>query len=89
MNDKIKNGDLPAMPLTGDAYTDFAHHLNKAGSYAPECLGMTKFEEMVTYFMAARISSPDAWRSNMEQHASASIYAARALLDALEQSKTS
>ena len=44
----MKNKDLPAMPLTGDAYTDLAGHLNKGQGFEPECLGLTKRE----YFAA-------------------------------------
>lgn len=40
----MKNADLPAMPLTGDAYTDFSSHLNKGHGFEPECLGLTKRE---------------------------------------------
>ena len=40
----MKNADLPAMQLTGDAYTDFASHLNKGHGFEPECLGRTKRE---------------------------------------------
>lgn len=39
------NGNHPASPLTGDAYTDYSHYdgTNKS-SYNPECQGLTKRE---------------------------------------------
>ena len=41
----MKNGNTPASPLTGDAYTNFSH-LDETGntSYDPECQGLTKRE---------------------------------------------
>ena len=41
----IKNGDYPASPLSGDAYTDFTDAVNiPIASYNPECQGLTKRE---------------------------------------------
>ncbi|MGL5281051.1 MAG: hypothetical protein ACRC8W_04730 [Plesiomonas shigelloides] len=64
MSNQIKNGDLPAMPLTGDAYEDLSGRIHKGYGYNPECLGMTKREMMA-------INAPDTpewferlWREN-------------------------
>lgn len=40
----MKQADMPAMALSGDAYTDFAaYNPNRNdSSYNPECLGLTK-----------------------------------------------
>ena len=41
----MKNADLPAMPLSGDAYQDFADYDGTISkSYNPECQGLTKRE---------------------------------------------
>ena len=48
----MKNSDMPAMPLSGDAYTDFAHYdETKNTSYNPECQGLTKREHFVNPFL--------------------------------------
>lgn len=37
------NGNMPAMPLTGDAYIDYAaYDGTKNTSYNPQCQGLTK-----------------------------------------------
>jgi len=39
------NSDMPAMPLTGNAYEDFAgYDGTKNTSYNPDCQGLTKLE---------------------------------------------
>lgn len=39
------NKDMPAMPLSGDAYQDFAgYDGTRKTSYNPECQGLTKLE---------------------------------------------
>lgn len=41
----MKNSDMPAMPLTGDAYHDFSGYDGTSKtSYNPECQGLTKRE---------------------------------------------
>ena len=41
----MKNSSMPAMPLTGDAYQDFAGYDDLLYSgYNPECQGLTKRE---------------------------------------------
>lgn len=44
----MKNADMPAMPLSGDAYTDFAAYNpdKNDSSYNPECQGLTKRETL-------------------------------------------
>lgn len=52
----MKNADMPAMPLSGDAYGDFAAYDGTSKtSYNPECQGLTKREEMAIRFAAAMI----------------------------------
>jgi hypothetical protein len=43
----MNNADMPAMPLTGDAYQDFAAYdeSSNSSSYNPECQGLTKREQ--------------------------------------------
>ena len=54
----MKNADNPAMPLSGDAYQDFAHYdgTPKTG-YNPECQGLTKREMFAMEAMKAAISN--------------------------------
>ena len=41
----MKNADMPAMPLAGDAYHDFSNYDGTSKtSYNPECQGLTKRE---------------------------------------------
>jgi hypothetical protein len=41
----MKNSDMPAMPLSGDAYQDFSTYDGTSKtSYNPECQGLTKRE---------------------------------------------
>lgn len=49
----MNNKDMPAMPLTGDAYQDFAAYdeTNKT-SYNPECQGLTKREQAAIQIIA-------------------------------------
>lgn len=53
----MNNGDMPASPLTGDAYIDFESALNKSGSYNPECQGLTKREAFAMVAMQGLLSS--------------------------------
>lgn len=56
----MKNEDTPAMPLTGDAYTDFSQYdCTSKTSYNPECQGLTKREEILARFMSAMLSNPE------------------------------
>ena len=52
----VKNGDMPAMPLSGDAYQDFAGYdgTSKTG-YNPECQGLTKREQFAAMAMQSLI----------------------------------
>ena len=82
----IKNGDMPAMPLSGDAYTDFADHCYKGGSYNPECQGLTKREMMAMHMMAANRSRNTDYHT-WELMAQDAVEAADALLSELERTK--
>jgi hypothetical protein len=49
----MNNSDSPAMPLSGDAYQDFASYDDTSKtSYNPECQGLTKREMMAMHIMA-------------------------------------
>lgn len=82
----IKNGDLPAMPLTGDAYTDLSGYIHKSYSYNPECLGMTKRETMEMHFMAALLSD-SKMNGQFSDFAKLAVKAADALLAEQERTK--
>lgn len=79
----MKNADMPAMPLAGDAYTDFADHCYRGGSYNPECQGLTKREMMAMHMMAA-IQSKDG-ASDLKYEAMMAVKAADALLAELDR----
>ena len=54
----MNNGDLPAMPLSGDAYQDFAAYDDtKNTSYNPECQGLTKREQFAMAAMQGILSN--------------------------------
>ena len=50
-------GDMPAMPLTGDAYTDYAGYLNSGMGYEPECQGLTIREQFAMAAMQGLLSN--------------------------------
>ena len=55
---KSSNSDLPAMPLSGDAYQDFAHYDGTPKtSYNPECQGLTKREVFAMHAMQGLLSN--------------------------------
>ena len=84
----IKNADVPAMPLSGDAYTDFADHCYKGGSHNPECQGLTKREMMAMAAMQGILSSLTAEEDlSPRELARCSVADADALLAALERTK--
>lgn len=82
----IKNGDLPAMPLTGDAYTDLSGHIHKSYGYNPECLGMTKREMMAMHIMSGLVSDPNV-DGAQEDIAEAAVKLTDALLRKLGETK--
>jgi hypothetical protein len=53
---KMNNADMPAMPLTGDAYTDINGTANCQGSIQ-DGMGLTKREHFAGLAMQAMISS--------------------------------
>ncbi|MGB3727346.1 MAG: hypothetical protein WA981_16460 [Glaciecola sp.] len=60
----MKNSDLPAMPLSGDAYQDFAHYDGTPKtSYNPECQGLTKREMFAMHAMQGLLANSygDSW----------------------------
>ena len=83
----IKNGDMPAMPLSGDAYTDFADHCYKGGSYNPECQGLTKREMIAMAAMHGMLANSSCRYSDYKYVAQNSVTAADALLAELERTK--
>lgn len=83
----MKNADMPAMPLSGDAYRDFANYDETSGtSYNPECQGMTKREMFAMHAMQALASGgSENWLVN---HAPAiAVKIADATLAELEKTK--
>ena len=54
----MKNSDMPAMPLSGDAYEDFAHYDGtKNTSHNPQCQGLTKREHFAGLAMQGILSN--------------------------------
>lgn len=54
----MNNSDMPAMPLSGDAYQDFAgYDETRNTSYNPECQGLTKREHFAGLAMQGLIAS--------------------------------
>lgn len=56
----MNNANTPAMPLSGDAYQDFAAYdgTNKTG-YNPECQGLTKRETVAMHILAGICANPN------------------------------
>ena len=55
------NGNMPASPLSGDAYQDFAGYDGTTKtSYNPECQGLTKREHFAAMAMQGILSNPAA-----------------------------
>lgn len=53
----MKNRDMPANPLSGDAYTDFAGYDETSNtSYNPQCQGLTKREHFAGLAMQGLLS---------------------------------
>ena len=83
----MNNGDLPAMPLSGDAYQDFAaYDGTKDTSYNPECQGLTKREQFAMAAMQGLISDSE-YIGSFAQMAGHSVEMADALLAELEKEK--
>ena len=83
----IKNADMPAMPLTGDAYTDLSNYDGTRNtSCNPECLGLTKREHAAIEIMAGMAASNHGYH-DYKYMASDAVKQADALLAELEQSK--
>lgn len=83
----MKNGDMPAQALSGDAYYDFAHYLHtKDASYNPEGHGLTKREMFAMHIMAGMAAQSHGYTSYnlMAQDA---VEQANALLSVLGESK--
>ena len=81
----IENADLPAMPLNGDAYTDFSGHVNKGHDYNPECLGMSKRETIAMHAMMGLCAHSSDYHQ-FEHLASDAVSFADALLSELDKS---
>ena len=76
----MDNADMPAAPLTGDAYTDFSHYdeTNIFTSYNPQCQGLTKREHFAGLAMQAILTKGDI--SNQSEVASDALAYADELL---------
>ena len=84
----IKNGDLPAMPLSGDAYSNFAVAVCDTNvSYDPECQGLTKREYFAAMAMQGVTSLPkfDSDPETIEMAAKWAVNCADALLSELSK----
>lgn len=57
----MKNADKPAMPLSGNAYQDFASYNenDNRSSYNPQCQGLTKREHFAAMAMQGILSNTD------------------------------
>jgi len=84
----MKNADFPAMPLTGDAYTDFAGYNpdKNSSSYNPECQGLTKREYAAIKIMAS-LALKSADYGVFDGMAGDAVAMADAVLEELEKSK--
>lgn len=81
----IKNGDLPAMPITTDEAI-----CQMTGTTKPEFSGLTKREQFAAQFMAAWIihhGAANNYGYNKESAANDAIDAADTLLAVLERTK--
>ena len=88
----MKNADLPAMPLSGDAYQDFASYdETKNTSYNPDCQGLTKREIFAMHAISTVLSKYDPWEngnfdsSDWQETAENCVGIADALLAELEK----
>lgn len=80
----MKNGDMPAQALSGDAYYDFAHYLHtEDASYNPAGHGLTKREMYAMHIMAGMAHGYNEWKYMAED----AVAQADALLLALEETK--
>lgn len=85
----MNNANTPAMPLSGDAYNDFAAFdgTNKP-SNNPQCQGLTKREMFAMHAMSAWIQhhgSSGGYGFDEKECARRSIECADALLEELEK----
>jgi len=91
----MKNSDMPAMPLTGEAYQDFAgYDGTRRTSYNPECQGLTKREYFAALALNGLMSDPRAaieslphGRELAEWVAEQALYASDALLEKLDSTQ--
>ena len=87
----MNNGNNPAHPLTGDAYTNFASYddKNQFTSYDPQCQGLTKREAFAMAAMqgwlARCANAPHHAALEPEAMASVAVSMADALLKELEK----
>ena len=80
---------MPAMPLTGNAYEDFAgYDGTKNTSYNPDCQGLTKLEHFAGLAMqgwlARCANAPHSAFINPKDVADTAVDFAKALLERLE-----
>jgi len=82
----MKNSDMPAMPLSGDAYNDFAGYVPGKTSFNPECQGLTKREMIAMHAMQGELAgSANHSRPDPEDVAHFAVKCADALLKELER----
>lgn len=80
---------MPAMPLTSNAYEDFAgYDGTKNTSYNPECQGLTKFEHFAGLAMQGLVTAQDeggTWAHDSKTVALTAVSYAKALLAELDK----
>lgn len=81
----MNNSNNPAMPLSGDAYQDFASYDGaKNTSYNPECQGLTKREMMAMHIVGHLANGTAGYDEQVKYKARVAVEYADELLKALE-----
>lgn len=82
----INNGDMPARPLSGDAYQDYAGYDGTSKtSYNPECQGLTKREHFAAMAMQGMLSNTEITNPNAVNISQTAVLIANEMLKALEE----
>lgn len=85
----MRNSDMPAMPLSGDAYNDFAGYVPGKTSFNPECQGLTKREMFAMYAVQGLLAANSGWKNSApmtnSEIAQEAVDLADDLLEALEK----
>ena len=82
-------GDMPAMPLTGDAYIDLQGYKGQGGTYE-DGMGMTIREQFAISMAQGLVTAQDEcglWQHDAKTIAQTAVEYADALLTELERTK--